>query len=104
MLEITDIFYSSAITCEALNDANSNSNIEYTSSDDYAHGSTATYVCEEGFYLTGDVTRTCEGTAQPGTWSDSEKTAAPVCQRKSPGGACVNRINLSVNLEFSRNL
>ena len=38
--------------------------------------SEATYECDEGFELVGNVTRTCEAT---GNWSGEE----PVCERKT---------------------
>ena len=38
-------------------------------------GDTATYMCDDGFYLKGSMTRICQSN---GTWSDE----APMCIRK----------------------
>ena len=45
----------------------------------YDHGATATYSCNEGYYLNGVSTRTCgDGTGTMGSWSGS----APSCDGK----------------------
>ncbi len=43
-------------------------------------GTTATYSCDTGYVLVGDLTRTCEdsGTGTVGTWSGSE--VDPICE------------------------
>ncbi len=43
-------------------------------------GTTATYSCDPGYVLVGDLTRTCEdsGTGTVGTWSGSE--VDPICE------------------------
>ena len=49
---------------------------------DFDHGTTATYVCNEGYGLTGgDAVRTCigGGESQVGEWSGS----SPSCDSKS---------------------
>ena len=46
----------------------------------YDYSATATYSCDEGFYLNGASTRTCgDGTGKIGSWSGSE----PSCDRES---------------------
>ena len=44
-------------------------------------GSIATYSCDLGFYLTGDVTRTCQS---DGYWSGS----MPCCEKWCSGKSC----------------
>ena len=92
---MTDLSFSSAIKCDALEDASSNQSIVYsdTTNNPYALGSTATYVCDEGFYLTENLHRTCEATNENGTWTPSD-TAAPICEGKSPAADFLNGINM----------
>ena len=70
------------ILCTALN-APLNGVIFYTDdiTTDVDHGTTATYVCDEGYGLTGgDAVRTCSGggESQVGEWSGSP----PSCDSK----------------------
>ena len=63
------------ITCTSLSQIN-NGLVAYSSSP-FNFGTTATYTCNEGFFLQGDRTRTCggDGSGLNGVWSGS----APVC-------------------------
>ncbi len=77
------IYYTcAAITCGALT-AVMNRRITYsvTTNNRYAHSTTATYMCDTGYNITGQYhTRTCEGDGRSpiGTWSGE----APECPRK----------------------
>ena len=84
---MTYLYYSSAITCVNINDDEYNGTITYDSTvgeDNHAYRSNATYGCDTGYYHDEDVTRTCVGSAQPGTWSTINSDGHS-CQRKSAG-------------------
>ena len=63
------------LTCASLNDP-INGRIEYTSGTtalhDFGTVQVATYVCDSGYGLVGDNSRTCEGST--GAWSGSPAT------------------------------
>ena len=47
----------------------------------YDHGATATYSCDEWYFLNGDAVRTCgDGVGTMGTWDGM----APSCDREFP--------------------
>ena len=54
--------------------------ILFSSPAPYEFGTTATYICNTGYGLSGDVTRTCEGdgSSPTGMWSG----ALPTCEGK----------------------
>ena len=57
--------------CDALSDP-ANGQVSHTAGTTF--GQTATYICNTGYNLMGDNTRTCKAT---GNWSGSE----PTCER-----------------------
>ena len=76
MLKLTHI--QPAIICASLSSIN-NGAITYSPdiSSPFNYGTTATHTCNEGFFLVGDSTQTCDGDGSGvnGVWSGS----APVC-------------------------
>ena len=68
----------SAITCTSLSQVN-NGLVTYSpdTTSPFSFGTTATYSCNEGFFLQGGRTQTCvgDGSGLNGVWSGS----APVC-------------------------
>ena len=77
-----------AIVCSTLNEI-ANGLIAYSSDtvSPFDFGTTATYSCDEGFFLEGNSTQTCEGDGSrvDGVWSGS----APVC-----AGTLIARVEL----------
>ena len=74
----THILSKSAITCTSLNLIN-NGLITFSpdTTSPFDFGTTASYSCNQGSYLVGNVARTCggDGSGVAGTWSGS----TPVC-------------------------
>ena len=63
-------------------------------SDAQNYGSEVTFACDQGFYINGDETLTCEGTSATGTWDGS----VPTCDGKKPAKGEVGVAFINVNM------